>query len=80
MTEQTPVITDEEAQERIKNMFTALDAVFQLHAINQEEEPWTCVECSSCEGNIEYPCPTVQIILKSLGLPMPELNEETPTE
>lgn len=79
MTEQ-PQITDAEAQERIRNMFIAVDGVFQLHAINQEEEPWTCTECSSCDGNIEYPCQTVQIILKSLGLPMPDLKEETPTE
>lgn len=80
MTEQPPVITDEEAQNRIRNMFTAIDEVFQLHGINQTEEPWTCTECSNCDGNIEYPCPTVQIILKSLGLPMPNLKEETPTE
>lgn len=78
MTEQ--IITDEEAQRRIKNMFIAIDEVFQLHAINQEEEPWTCTECSNCDGNIEYPCPTVQIILKSLDLQMPEIKEETPTE
>ena len=80
MTEQPPAITDAEAQERIRNMFIAVDGVFQLHAINQEEEPWTCTECSSCDGNIEYPCQTVQIILKSLGLPMPDLKEKTPTE
>jgi hypothetical protein len=80
MTEQTPAITDAEAQDRIRNMFVAIDEVFQLHGINQEEEPWTCIECSSCDGNIEYPCQTVQIILKSLGLPMPDLKEETPTE
>ena len=80
MSEEQPIISDEEAQTRIKNMFIAIDEVFQLHGINQEETPWTCTECSSCQGDIEYPCPTVQIILKSLGLPMPELNEETPTE
>lgn len=57
-------ITDEEAQERIANMFNALDAIYNLHAPNQTEEVWTCDECDGAE----WPCKTEKLVLESLGI------------
>jgi hypothetical protein len=57
-------ITDEQAQERIANMFVALNAVYNLHAPNQAEEVWTCDECSGAQ----WPCNTEKIILETLGV------------
>jgi hypothetical protein len=66
MTEETngPDITDEQAQERIANMFIALDTIYNLHAPNQAEEVWTCDECSGAQ----WPCNTEKIILETLGV------------
>ena len=65
MTEETtPEITDEEAQERINNMFIALDSVYNLHAPNQAEEVWTRDECNGAQ----WPCNTEKIILETLGV------------
>lgn len=84
MSENEPQVelTDEEAQERIRQMFIALDAVYQLHAPNTEVMPWICSHCSNCDGEVEFPCETEAIILRALGLgsPVPLENEETPTE
>lgn len=63
-----PVLTDAEAQERIQNMFIALDKIYNLHGPNMEQEPWTCKHCSNCDGDVEFPCPTEKIVLESLGL------------
>jgi hypothetical protein len=80
MTEQQ--LTDEEAQQRIASMMLALDAIYQLHAPNTDNEPWTCSHCSSCDGDVEFPCQTETIILRALGIVSTEevVNEETPTE
>jgi hypothetical protein len=59
-------LTDEEAQERIKSMFIALDAIYKLHGPNQEKEVWICQHCSNCDGDVEWPCPTEKIILEAL--------------
>lgn len=70
MTEETPEVqlTDAEAQERIQNMFIALDKIYNLHGPNMEQEPWVCKHCSNCDGDVEFPCPTEKIVLESLGL------------
>jgi len=57
-------LTDEQAQERIANMFVALDTIYKLHAPNQAEEVWTCDECSGAQ----WPCSTEKIILETLGV------------
>jgi hypothetical protein len=61
-------LTDEEAQERIKSMFIALDAIYKLHGPNQEKEVWICQHCSNCDGDVEWPCPTEKIILEALAV------------
>lgn len=57
-------LTDEEAQERIANMFIALDSIYNLHKPNQAEEVWTCTECNDAE----WPCNTEKIILETLNV------------
>jgi mannose-6-phosphate isomerase-like protein (cupin superfamily) len=57
-------LTDEEAQERIANMFIALDSIYNLHKPNQAEEVWTCTECNGAE----WPCNTEKIILETLNV------------
>tara|TARA_R110001606_G_scaffold265516_1_gene414546 strand:- start:887 stop:1090 length:204 start_codon:yes stop_codon:yes gene_type:complete len=57
-------LTDEEAQERIANMFIALDTIYNLHKPNQAEEVWTCTECNDAE----WPCNTEKIILETLNV------------
>lgn len=83
-TEAITPLSDEEAQQKIKNMFLALDSLYQLHAPQHDEEDnWTCTHCSSCDGDVSYPCQSAAIILVSLGVLEPEdtpANEETPTE
>jgi hypothetical protein len=59
-------LTDEEAQERIKNMFIALDQIYALHGPNQAAEPWVCAHCSNCDGDVVWPCETEKIILEAL--------------
>jgi len=59
-------LTDEEAQERIKSMFLALDAIYKLHEPNQESDPWICKHCSNCDGDVVWPCETEKIILEAL--------------
>jgi hypothetical protein len=61
-------LTDEEAQERIKSMFIALDAIYKLHRPDQEKEVWICQHCSNCDGDVEWPCPTEKIILEALAV------------
>jgi hypothetical protein len=61
-------LTDEEAQERIKSMFMALDEIYKLHGPNQESEVWTCQHCSNCDGDVEWPCQTEKIILEALAV------------
>jgi hypothetical protein len=61
-------LTDEEAQERIRNMFLALDAIYKLHGPNQQVDPWICQTCSNCDGDVAWPCETEKIILDSLGV------------
>ena len=71
MSEETnePVeLTNEEAQERIQNMFIALDKIYNLHAPHTEQEPWICKHCSDCNGDVPFPCETQKIVLESLGL------------
>lgn len=67
-TEPTVELSNEEAQERIQNMFIALDKVYNLHAPKTDVEPWVCSHCSNCDGDIAFPCPTQLIVLESLGL------------
>jgi hypothetical protein len=61
-------LTDEEAQDRIKSMFIALDQIYSLHGPNQEAEPWICSHCSDCNGDVEWPCATEKIILEALAV------------
>lgn len=61
-------LTDDEARERIKSMFIALDAIYALHAPNQEANPWVCNHCSSCDGDVAWPCETEKIILDALAV------------
>ena len=59
-------LTDEEAQERIKSMFIALDQIYSLHGPDQESDPWICKHCSNCDGDVVWPCETEKIILEAL--------------
>ena len=59
-----PELTDEEATQRIANMFEVLDKIYMLHAPNQTEEIWTCDAC----GGVQWPCVTEAIILEGLGV------------
>lgn len=61
-------LTDEEAQERIKSMFIALDKIYALHSPDQDAETWTCQHCSSCDGDVAWPCETEKIILEALSV------------
>jgi|694.fasta_scaffold30476_2 hypothetical protein len=67
-TQEPADLTDTEAQERIQNMFIALDKIYNLHAPDQTTEPWTCKHCTNCDGPVEFPCPTEKLVLESLGL------------
>jgi hypothetical protein len=59
-------LTDEEAQDRIKSMFIALDQIYSLHGPDQESDPWICKHCSNCDGDVAWPCETEKIILEAL--------------
>lgn len=68
MSEQETALTDEQAQERIRNMFIALDDIYTLHKPNTTEEQWVCEHCTNCDGEVNWPCPTAKIILDTLGV------------
>lgn len=80
MSEQEPQISDEEAQAQIQSMMLALDAIYNLHCPKDTKaDEWVCNECTTCDGDVAWPCNTEQIILAALGLTN-ETIEKTPAE
>ena len=61
-------LTDEEAQDRIKSMFIALDQIYALHGPDQESDPRICKHCSNCDSDVVWPCETEKIILEALAV------------
>jgi hypothetical protein len=44
-------------------MYTALNSIYQLHEETALVEGSVCRHCSKlADGNVAYPCPTVQIL------------------
>jgi hypothetical protein len=44
-------------------MYTALNSIYALHEISELVEGSVCRHCSKlADGNVAYPCPTVQIL------------------
>lgn len=44
-------------------MYTALNSIYQLHEETPLVDGAVCRHCSKiAEGNVNYPCPTVQIL------------------
>jgi len=68
-------------EETARIMFTTLNAVYALHSAAECRvngiDGEKCVHCSVIAGRVvEYPCPTVNLLLRD----MVAENEETPSE
>jgi len=64
-------MSEAEAQQRVANAFSTLDAIYLLHAPEDDKaEVWQCGHCK-----IQWPCETETLILDGLGLTTAEVAE-----
>jgi hypothetical protein len=51
----------------IRKQMKAIDAVFELHRPLELISSSMCLECSSDEQTVAYPCPTINVMKTELG-------------
>ncbi len=76
-------MTNEETIEQLKQagfqMFTALTVLNALHHEAERDDVVVCAHCSAlADAIVEYPCPTVQVLLNDVTIP--ETSETAESE
>jgi hypothetical protein len=74
-------MTNEETIEQLKQagfqMFTALTVLNALHHETERDDVIVCAHCSAlADAIVEYPCPTVQVLLNDVTIPEDEQIQE----